>query len=367
MSYVIDDRDPSKVTYNGTWIPGGLPDENNGTVSSSTNVGDFFTVSFTGINIAVFGTFDITSGGVETTYSLDGYTPVTVVSQAGSNDTHHQQFWRSNDVEPTGNHKLLVNMTKVNSDPQAGEGTVWFDYFLVTDPAITTSSHGNPNTSQPASRPSSNASANIGAIVGSIIGGLFFLLGVVFLYLFYLRKVRMTVDKRTIEESFPKDDRPETIVQPFRLTLADTLPVRGSTATTIITEPFDGSTGTLISGGPHMASRKSVASVRPATGHSPQASIGNSSNVAFVTVEPLPDLLAANVVHARDKRHRLRVDADAVPQGSPTAASQHPDPAPETEPVALQHVDSGMRAGPSTGEPGALTVRVELPPVYSPS
>ncbi|KAG6830606.1 hypothetical protein H0H87_007549 [Tephrocybe sp. NHM501043] len=94
MSYV----DLSKVAYNGSWVVGGLPTEYNNTVSSSTRVSDSFTVSFVGTNIAVFGTFDITSGGVETTYSIDDAAPVTVISQAGSNDTQRQQFWRSNDV-----------------------------------------------------------------------------------------------------------------------------------------------------------------------------------------------------------------------------------------------------------------------------
>ena len=44
----IDDQDLSLVNYNGTWIPGGSSNEYNGTVSSSTQVGDSFTVSFTG-------------------------------------------------------------------------------------------------------------------------------------------------------------------------------------------------------------------------------------------------------------------------------------------------------------------------------
>lgn len=44
----IDDQDLSLVKYNGTWIRGGSPNEYDGTVASSTHVGDSFTVSFTG-------------------------------------------------------------------------------------------------------------------------------------------------------------------------------------------------------------------------------------------------------------------------------------------------------------------------------
>lgn len=48
MAIYIDDRDLSKVTYTGTWVVGGTSHEYAGTVSSSTNVGDYFTLSFKG-------------------------------------------------------------------------------------------------------------------------------------------------------------------------------------------------------------------------------------------------------------------------------------------------------------------------------
>jgi hypothetical protein len=45
--------------------------------------------------IGVYGTIDITSGGVLTNYSVDGAPPVQATSQAGSGDTFNQQFWNS--------------------------------------------------------------------------------------------------------------------------------------------------------------------------------------------------------------------------------------------------------------------------------
>jgi hypothetical protein len=45
---IIDDQDLSKVVYNGTWVKGGSVNEYAGTVASSTNVGDSFTVTFKG-------------------------------------------------------------------------------------------------------------------------------------------------------------------------------------------------------------------------------------------------------------------------------------------------------------------------------
>jgi hypothetical protein len=48
-----------------------------------------------GTSIAVYGTFDSTSGGVITTYSVDGGPGTNATAQAGLGDTIRQQFWRS--------------------------------------------------------------------------------------------------------------------------------------------------------------------------------------------------------------------------------------------------------------------------------
>lgn len=47
-TYYIDDQDLSKVVYNGSWVRGGTANEYDGTVASSTRVGDSFTVTFKG-------------------------------------------------------------------------------------------------------------------------------------------------------------------------------------------------------------------------------------------------------------------------------------------------------------------------------
>ena len=44
---IIDDQD-SQVMYVGNWARGGLPNEYDGMMSSSTTVNDFFTVAFKG-------------------------------------------------------------------------------------------------------------------------------------------------------------------------------------------------------------------------------------------------------------------------------------------------------------------------------
>ena len=75
-------------------------------------------------------------------------------------------------------------MAKVNANPQAGEGTVWFDYFVVTNstnasstsfttstPTTSTSSITNSGPATPMGQKS-----NVGGILGGIIGGVIFIL-----------------------------------------------------------------------------------------------------------------------------------------------------------------------------------------------
>ncbi|KAJ7699220.1 hypothetical protein B0H17DRAFT_1328265 [Mycena rosella] len=150
-SSVIDDRDPT-VSYTGTWVVGGTSHEHDGTVSSSLNVGDSFSVPFTGTTIAVYGTFDASSAGVKTSYAIDGGSPITVTSSSSGADSFQQLFWQS-DAVTSGSHKLVVTMLSVNNVGD-GEGTIWFDYFNVTsaaDVSTPSSSSGTSSTTGSAS------------------------------------------------------------------------------------------------------------------------------------------------------------------------------------------------------------------------
>ncbi|KAJ7220768.1 hypothetical protein GGX14DRAFT_675942 [Mycena pura] len=149
---IIDDRDPS-VQYTGTWVVGGTSHEYAGTVSSSLKSGDHFQVPFTGTGIAVYGTLDASSGGVKTSYSVDGATADTVTSGSSGQDSYQQLFWQS-DPFSGGPHTLTVAMVAVNN-VGGGEGTVWFDFFNVTHGAasalVASSSVSALYTSSPAS------------------------------------------------------------------------------------------------------------------------------------------------------------------------------------------------------------------------
>ncbi|KAJ7500744.1 hypothetical protein B0H11DRAFT_1994273 [Mycena galericulata] len=158
---LIDDRDPS-VTYVGTWVIGGTIHEYDDTVTSSLNVGDHFSVPFTGTGVAVYGTYDSSSGGVKTLYAIDGDVGITVVSSASPNglDDYQQLFWQSGTLS-SGSHTLVVTMEALNDNQGAGEGTIWFDYFNVTlaassaAPPPPPSSTGGSSTTGSSAQPSS--------------------------------------------------------------------------------------------------------------------------------------------------------------------------------------------------------------------
>ncbi|KAF8176343.1 hypothetical protein K438DRAFT_1979137 [Mycena galopus ATCC 62051] len=151
---IIDDQDPS-VKYTGTWVVGGTVHEHDDTVSSSVQVGNNFLVPFTGTAIAVYGTYDAGSAGVQTSYAIDGGTPTTVTSTSSPNDSYQQLFWQSGPVS-SGAHSLVVTMVAVNTNQGAGEGTIWFDYFNVTTDATTDISNtASPSTSASQSKSSS--------------------------------------------------------------------------------------------------------------------------------------------------------------------------------------------------------------------
>lgn len=147
---------------------------------------------------------DATSGGVITSYSIDGASSSNVTTQAGLGDTYHQQFWSSEQFPVAvqwvqqvliDNHvhllasRLRVTMVKVNNVTQSGEGTIWFDYFLVRDPTVVTYPTTSSAPLTPTTSPISNSrqSTPIGSIVGGALGGLSLLLVAIFLLVLYRR------------------------------------------------------------------------------------------------------------------------------------------------------------------------------------
>ena len=101
--------------------------------------------------------------------------------------------------------KLLVTMVKVNPDSQPDEGTIWFDYFLVTNPLIQSSS-------------STTKSKHIGAIVGGVIGCVFFLIVVALVLVQILRRRRRRLNLEHIRPWTDKEIQANVI---FRMSFSE--------------------------------------------------------------------------------------------------------------------------------------------------
>ncbi|KAF8800069.1 hypothetical protein BYT27DRAFT_7227583 [Phlegmacium glaucopus] len=325
---IIDDQDLTHVKYNGTWLRGGSSHEHDETVASSTQVNDSFTVSFTGNSITVYGTIDITSGGVLTNYSIDGAPPSQTTSQAGSGDTYNQQFWRSPTLNE-GDHKLVVTMVKVNPNAQAGEGTIWFDYFSVLDPRI---------------QNSTIKSKNIGAIVGGVIGGVFAVIFIILAVLFLRRR-----GKRRLDHIQPWSDKESELG-----VMSSSKDIREVVSINPNIEPFP--LGIEENNANSTTSRKvtSPSSATRTISHPRSLSTASSSTSPSSITNP-PN----NVVTLNPPSRKRQGGSIPTPPGITVLPSSSSPPEP-----AIQHVDSGVRVA-NTDPTQTPSVGLELPPVYS--
>ncbi|KAJ7306973.1 hypothetical protein DFH08DRAFT_1088807 [Mycena albidolilacea] len=315
---IIDDRDP-KITYTpGTWNRSGTPNEYHGTVSSSINVGDHFSVPFNGTSISVYGTFNSSSAGVKTSYKIDGGPIITVPSDSSAKDRYQQLFWQSNPLR-TGPHTLLVAMVAVNDKAETGEGTVWFDYFKVTHA-------GSPP------KKASHAALIGGVTAGAVV--LIIALGLLFLY---LRR------RKRKYESTPS--APSTTPLPFPATMAESGP------------PLAASSGVRgrpnpSSGVPETADTHTPAP--PSYGPSESAA-SQSQNHGLGTSSTADD--TEHFTSIADLKRRQQQVVSSYNAGRVNGGNAHAPTPP------IQHVDSGMRELAPAAE--SASVPVELPPAYT--
>ncbi|KIM38528.1 hypothetical protein M413DRAFT_447758 [Hebeloma cylindrosporum] len=353
----IDDQNLSQITYVGNWVRGGSPKEYNGTVASSTTVNDYFTVAFQGTSISVYGTVDATSGGVVTSYSLDGAPAAQVTSRAGSGDTYDQLFWSSPTLS-MGDHKLIVNMVKVNPDPQPGEGTIWFDYFNVTEVPLPASSFSSSSSSSPSSTPTvapaapppaaQKESNNIGPIIGGVVGGILILVLLVLLLLLYRRR------RNRPSKNFKLPIEPEPHAPPVHpnLLVPNANHHTASTDRFLVTPNMhQGSSGYMVTLVPpppmDYAGGGSSSHFTPSSSSSAFTGTGQSSHQgrSMYSVNPDHDAMMYENRKALEKGNEAR--KFAMPSAEP-----------------LQHADSGLRDVDPASIPASG--RVELPPAYTP-
>ncbi|KAJ7244454.1 hypothetical protein C8J57DRAFT_1363865 [Mycena rebaudengoi] len=314
---IIDDRDP-RITYTGTWNLGGTPNEHNGTVSSSIKVGNHFSVPFTGTSIGVYGTFDSSSAGVETSYEIDGGPTTTVTSPSSGKDSFQQLFWQSDPVG-TGSHTLVVTMVAVNKVAEAGEGTVWFDYFNITH-----ASSGSPSPPKKTSH---------AAVIGGVISGVVVLIIAAGLLLLYLRRRRR--HKRA-----PSAMSITPLPALFPATMSESGPLFAVSSGKRHPNPSSGVSGTVPNSDPSPAQSSYEASESPT---SQSQSHGRS---------PTADNTEYSGSIADLKRRQQQVVSSYM-EGI-NGGNAHSAP--------IQHVDSGERElTPATAGSGPA----ELPPVYT--
>ncbi|KAJ6555983.1 hypothetical protein B0H19DRAFT_1151699 [Mycena capillaripes] len=349
---IIDDRDLS-VTYTGVWSVGGTSHENAGTVSSSLTVGDHFSVPFTGAGISVYGTFDASSDGVQTSYAIDGGPATTVTSPSSGKDSFQKLFWQSGAV-PSGPHNLVVTMVTVNNVGD-GEGTVWFDYFNVTSEAISsvsqslTAGSSTSASSSSTSSPSPSTTAVVtpakktsSALIGGVIAAIVVVLIIIGAILFWRRK-------RRAKQYFP--DNNLSSIQPFLPDQTATIPMSG----------LPGSAPVLVApyGNPASSSGKRPRPAQPSHVSSASAASGSSSqHKSRGTVASVGGSSTAGPSHSHSSSSSV-ADLKRQQQQAVNSHGQRDD-----EPPIVQHVDSGVR---ELDPVSAGTGRVELPPVYTPT
>ncbi|KDR79448.1 hypothetical protein GALMADRAFT_277838 [Galerina marginata CBS 339.88] len=382
---IIDDQDHSRVQYTGNWVRGGTSHEHAGTVASSTTVGDSFTVAFNGTSVSVHGTIDSLSRGVVTSYSVDGAQAAQVTSTAGSGDTYNVLFWQSPTLT-SKQHNLVVKMVQVNANAGPGEGTIWFDYFQITDPVQNTPGP-SAQTPVPTIAHRKTQTSHLGPIVGGIVAVLALIIGGILL-VFLLRRRRrqpspmgLPQPKQEIDPNFRYHPTPDH--RPLLNTYSSTEPLMNTPG-----PGYPNNHSPIPSSIPPSAVPSNYSLPLGQSVHAPGIGIPNNHGLVPPSIAPstaptnynLP--LGQPVLYYQNQTENSSLSAinsrPLISSGSSSYAassvasqpmnsssdSKHPNPTltlawmPEPEPI--QHVDSGVRVTDVEG-----VKPVELPPVYS--
>ncbi|KAF9021346.1 hypothetical protein BDZ89DRAFT_1163823 [Hymenopellis radicata] len=335
----IDDRD-SAVVRTGSWVDGGTEHEHDSTVSSSKNEGDYLTVTFTGTEIIVYGTYDYSSLGVITSYAIDDGTATQVNHTSSGGDTYQQEFWKSGTLNLT-EHKLVLTMVHVNTEFEDVEGTVWIDYFNVVDaPATQTisSTASSSASSTSITFDSGSSSPPVGAIIGAVVGVIAILSLGVGLFLWY-RSRRRRIRGLNPPPAPPYPQFPGT---------SGTTPLLPGTVEPYMTQSNGGvsyfpvaPTGTAFS-----QYSQSLGDVNGTSSTSKRGSLSSSITPVGAATAPAPSSSGTG-----SQRNSLSVAEMKQRQGEAVAAARNI----EHELPVVQHTDSGIRTGQT----------LELPPMYT--
>ncbi|KDQ28708.1 hypothetical protein PLEOSDRAFT_156445 [Pleurotus ostreatus PC15] len=173
---IIDGAETSQIRYSAGWsfLPGN-DNEYLHTVSHTTTKGAQFTFDFNGTSIKVYGSLSVRNNDIatlpNTSYVLDGGSPVLFRGNPSANDDHrYQQVFYSSPPLPYGNHSLIG--TSVDEG-----GKVWIDYLVVEVP---NNLHLKTVISESLHAKSTPSAA---AILCGVLGGLLLIMTALSLYL----------------------------------------------------------------------------------------------------------------------------------------------------------------------------------------
>ncbi|KAI0667284.1 hypothetical protein C8Q78DRAFT_1082401 [Trametes maxima] len=146
-----------------------MPGGDHGTTHFSMTNGSSAVVKFTGTGITVFGNLMLSKATpISVTFSLDDGQPVRrTLPTTAVFCLHNQAFFQSTPLQNTS-HSLTINVTDVHDVPFI------LDYVWLCD--------------NPTNPPGARFSRYDGVIVGSVLGGVFFVLGIVALAWFCVRR-----------------------------------------------------------------------------------------------------------------------------------------------------------------------------------
>ncbi|KAF8197019.1 hypothetical protein BJ912DRAFT_95582 [Pholiota molesta] len=186
-----DDRD-TIISYSSGWTRGGNTADFDGTSTFTTTNGSTATITFTGVQISVYGTIPVVTPKTTSSYSIDGGPPTLFtapfqIQGSGTPNTYffQQLYYQSPILTPNTPHTLVVNYAVVS-------GTQFFLDFMKVVSANSTSTTSTA-TSEATTSPTVNKSSPppTGIIVGAVIGGLaVVLLGIGFCFLLRVRMRR---------------------------------------------------------------------------------------------------------------------------------------------------------------------------------
>ncbi|KAJ8522159.1 hypothetical protein ONZ45_g1248 [Pleurotus djamor] len=194
----IDDTDAS-VAYTTNWVRQGSCNEHNHTAHFTNTTGAYFSLTFTGTSIKVFGTTNPVAQNIQHSYyAIDGSFSSTYIQQ-NSTITQGDQLFFSVDGLTNGTHALVGTC--------AG-GSIWLDYFQVgtanpissgtVESLPSPSIPGHPNLSTATllhDTPTSVAGAtspsngDASAIAGASVSGVVFIV-VIFVLVWCFRRYR---------------------------------------------------------------------------------------------------------------------------------------------------------------------------------